>query len=96
MYLLQWVAMRASRDAGCTAYDMWGAPDDLDDAQDPLHGVAWFKTGFGAAHVRWIGAWDYAPWPILYRLWLEALPRVFAVIRRLRGEKSGHAVVGPG
>ena len=95
MYLLQWDAMRASRDAGCTAYDMWGAPDDLDDAQDPLHGVAWFKTGFGAAHVRWIGAWDYAPWPILYRLWLEALPRVFAVIRRLRGEKSGHAVVGP-
>ena len=96
MYRLQWEAMRHARDAGCTAYDMWGAPEDLDDEADPLRGVAWFKSGFGAAHVRWIGAWDHAPWRLPYRLWLEALPRAVALIRRLRGERTGHAIISPG
>jgi ubiquinone/menaquinone biosynthesis methyltransferase len=93
MYRLQWAAMRVSRDAGCTAYDMWGAPEDLEDARDPLRGVAWFKAGFGAAHVRWTGAWDYAPWLPLYRIWLDSLPTVVSLIRRLRSEKSDHPVV---
>ena len=96
MYRLQWEAMRAARDAGCDHYDMWGAPEDLEDEADPLRGVAWFKAGFGAKHVRWTGAWDFAPWPIAYRAWLEILPRVVAMIRRLRGETTGHAVVTPG
>jgi ubiquinone/menaquinone biosynthesis methyltransferase len=95
MYLVQWTAMRAARDAGCTAYDMWGAPEDPSDEADPLRGVAWFKSGFGASHVRWTGAWDHAPWPVVYRAWLEALPRAVTVIRRLRGERTGHAIVNP-
>lgn len=95
MYRLQWEAMRTARSTGCVDYDMWGAPEDLEDQTDPLQGVAWFKAGFGANHVRWTGAWDYSPWPLAYRVWLEALPRVVAAIRRVRGERSGHAVVSP-
>lgn len=95
MYLLQWRVLREARDAGCVEYDMWGAPEDPSDQADPLHGVAWFKSGFGASHVRWTGAWDHAPWPFAYRAWLEALPRAVAVIRRLRGERTGHAIVNP-
>lgn len=95
MYRLQWEAMRTARSTGCVDYDMWGAPEDLEDQTDPLRGVAWFKAGFGANHVRWTGAWDYSPWPLAYRVWLEALPRVVAAIRRVRGERSGHAVVSP-
>ena len=87
--------VREARDAGCVEYDMWGAPEDPSDQADPLHGVAWFKSGFGASHVRWTGAWDHAPWPFAYRAWLEALPRAVAVIRRLRGERTGHAIVNP-
>ena len=28
-YLLQWEAIRWARKRGCTLYDLWGAPDDL-------------------------------------------------------------------
>jgi ubiquinone/menaquinone biosynthesis methyltransferase len=95
MYRLQWEAMRVARDAGCLVYDMWGAPVDLSDETDPLRGVAWFKSGFGASHVRWTGAWDLAPWPAVYDVWLEVLPRAITVVRRLRGELTDHPVVSP-
>ncbi len=96
MYRLQWEAMRVARDAGCGAYDMWGAPEDPGDETDALKGVAWFKSGFAARHVRWIGAWDYVTWSPAYRLWLEVLPRAFAIMRRLRGESTSHSVLTPG
>src|SRR5690606_17626789 len=28
-YLLQWEAVRRSKAAGCTVYDLWGAPDEF-------------------------------------------------------------------
>ena len=96
MYRLQWEAIRSSRDSGCTAYDMWGAPDIMGDETDPLKGVAYFKAGFGARHVNWVGALDYVVNPALNSLWLEAVPRAFSVLRKFRGERTGHAVVVPG
>ena len=96
MYRLQWEALRSARDTGCTSYDMWGAPDVLGDETDPLKGVAYFKAGFGARHVNWVGALDYVVSPTLNSLWLEAVPHAFNVIRKVRGEPTGHAVVMPG
>ena len=58
-HLLQWEAMRWARAQGCTVYDMWGAPDTLDES-DPMWGVYRFKQGFGGQFVQHIGAWDYA------------------------------------
>lgn len=96
MYRLQWEALRGARESGCVSYDMWGAPDDIGDEADPLKGVAYFKAGFGATHVNWVGALDYVVNPALNSLWLEAVPRAFSVIRKFRGERTGHAVVVPG
>ena len=48
-YLLKWEAIRSSREAGATAYDLWGLAHP---------GIAHFKAGFGGREVRYIGAWD--------------------------------------
>jgi lipid II:glycine glycyltransferase (peptidoglycan interpeptide bridge formation enzyme) len=83
-HLLQWEAMRWARAAGCTAYDWWGAPDELQEG-DPMWGVYRFKAGFGGAFARHIGAWDYAPSRLLYDLYAVAIPRYLAWLRGRRG-----------
>ncbi len=80
-HLLQWEAMRWAKAQGCTTYDWWGAPDRLDEA-DPMWGVYRFKEGFGGRFTPWIGAWDFAPRPLLYRAYTQAMPRVLAIMRR--------------
>jgi peptidoglycan pentaglycine glycine transferase (the first glycine) len=48
-YLLKWEAIRSSRAAGASSYDMWGL----------VHpGIRQFKEGFGGREVRLIGAFD--------------------------------------
>jgi peptidoglycan pentaglycine glycine transferase (the first glycine) len=50
-YLVKWEAMRSSRDAGATAYDMWGL----------VHpGIRQFKAGFGGREIAYIGGWELA------------------------------------
>ena len=71
-HLLQWRAMQWAREHGCDTYDMWGAPSELRE-DDPLWGVYRFKQGFGGRYVRWLGAYDYMPYPRLYRAWQLAL-----------------------
>jgi ubiquinone/menaquinone biosynthesis methyltransferase len=92
-YLLQWHTMRWARDAGCETYDMWGAPDDPTDKDDPLAGVYYFKRGFGGRHVRTLGAYDYVASAALYFAWQRALPLYLATLRRLKGERVGSAAV---
>ena len=69
-HLLQWTAMRWARDHGCRVYDWWGAPEHLDES-DSMWGVYRFKEGFGAQFVEGLGAWDYAPSRLLYRLFMR-------------------------
>jgi ubiquinone/menaquinone biosynthesis methyltransferase len=82
-YLIQWEAMRWARERGCAVYDMWGAPNDPSDRDDPLAGVYYFKRGFGGRHVRWVGAYDAVLVPPLYGLWNEARPRALEGWRRV-------------
>jgi len=79
-HLLQWEAMRWAREQNCTVYDMWGAPDVLDES-DPLWGVYRFKRGFGGEFVRHIGAWDLAVSRPGYWLYTTVIPRVLAAMR---------------
>ncbi len=79
-HLLQWEAMRWAKANGCETYDFWGAPDEFTEA-DPMWGVWKFKEGFGGHIARRIGAWDYAPSTLLYRLYTVILPRVLDVMR---------------
>ncbi len=83
-YLLQWEAMRRAKAAGCRVYDLWGAPDVFDE-NDRMRGVFRFKEGLGGQVVRTLGAWDYTPNPLLYKLYSEIIPRALDVMR-LRGK----------
>ena len=73
-YLLQWEAIRLARSLGCTLYDLWGAPERLDES-DPMWGVVRFKLGLGGELVRGLGAWDYPANRLGYRLYTAAMPR---------------------
>jgi len=78
-YLLQWEAIRLSKELGCHTYDMW-APDSFTES-DPLWGVYRFKQGFNGKLVRHLGAWDYANRPVLYQLYTKTLPKILYVMR---------------
>ncbi len=80
-HLLQWEAIRLAQAQGCTRYDLWGAPDVLDE-RDSMWGVYRFKEGFGATFEPHIGAYDYAPQPWLYRLYTWLRPRLVALSQR--------------
>lgn len=83
-YLLQWEAMRWAKAQGYALYDMWGAPDIFDES-DSMWGVFEFKRGFRGTVTRHIGAWDYAPYPLLYTAYTKLWPRVLNLMRRRRG-----------
>jgi lipid II:glycine glycyltransferase (peptidoglycan interpeptide bridge formation enzyme) len=89
-HLLQWEGMRWAKEQGCTVYDLWGAPDVLDDS-DPMWGVYRFKQGFGAKLVRHIGAYDFPAAQLPYWLYTTAMPRILALMRwrHWRGEMGG-------
>jgi peptidoglycan pentaglycine glycine transferase (the first glycine) len=80
-YALQWHAIQWAQARGYALYDMWGAPDVFDES-DSLWGVWQFKRGFRGTVRRHIGAWDYAPYPLLYRAFTRGWPRLRALLRR--------------
>ncbi len=82
-YLLQWQAMRWAKEQGYTSYDMWGAPDTFSES-DSMWGVYEFKRGFRGTVTRFIGAWDYAPYPPLYAAYTQLWPRILGWLRRKR------------
>ncbi len=79
-YLLQWEAMRRAKALGCRVYNLWGAPDEFNES-DGLWGVFRFKEGLGGTVSRTIGAWDFTPSPMLYKMYTEVLPRVMDIMR---------------
>ncbi len=85
--LLQWEAMKWAKERGCTVYDMWGAPDELDES-DPMWGVYRFKEGFGGDFVQHIGAWDYPRSDALYSVYTVAMPWLLAAMRWLHWRRA--------
>jgi peptidoglycan pentaglycine glycine transferase (the first glycine) len=92
-YLLQWEAIRRAKAAGCTVYDLWGAPEVFNE-MDPLWGVFRFKEGLGGKVVRTLGAWDYPTRPLIYRLYTQILPRLLDVMRRRGKERTRQISLG--
>ncbi len=82
-YLLQWEAMKISKQMGCTLYDLWGAPNEIT-AEDSMFGVYRFKQGLGASLIQGIGAWDYAVKPFYYQLFTILMPKVLGIMRNMR------------
>jgi lipid II:glycine glycyltransferase (peptidoglycan interpeptide bridge formation enzyme) len=79
-YLLQWEAMKRAKAKGCTMYDLWGAPETFDES-DSMWGVYRFKEGLGGKVIRTLGAYDFAPSPLWYKMYSEVIPRVLDVMR---------------
>jgi peptidoglycan pentaglycine glycine transferase (the first glycine) len=93
-FLLQWEAIRRARAAGCSSYDLWGAPD-LFNESDPMWGVYRFKEGFNGQVVRTLGAWDYPARPLLYQLYTRLLPRLLDMMRRRGKAKTRQEINQP-
>ena len=91
-YLLQWEAMRRAKAAGCSIYDLWGAPDAFNE-NDSMWGVFRFKQGLGGQVVRTLGAWDFTPKPFWYKMYSEIIPRVLDVMRS-RGKSRTKGKIG--
>ncbi|MDP2778201.1 MAG: peptidoglycan bridge formation glycyltransferase FemA/FemB family protein, partial [Anaerolineales bacterium] len=85
-YLLQWEAMKRAKANGCSAYDLWGAPETFDES-DSMWGVYRFKEGLGGEVVRTLGAYDFVPNKLWYKLYTEVMPRVLDMMR-LRGKQK--------
>jgi peptidoglycan pentaglycine glycine transferase (the first glycine) len=86
-YLLQWEAMKVAKANGCLTYDLWGAPDVFDES-DSMWGVYRFKEGLGGEVLRTLGAYDFAPNKILYKLYADIMPRILDVMRSRGKEKT--------
>ena len=82
-YTLQWNVIQWAKANHYQAYDWWGAPDIFSE-DDPMWGVYRFKDGFGGKVVRWIGAWDFAPYPVLYSLYERVLPVLLKGVYRVK------------
>lgn len=80
-YLLQWEAIRWAKAQGCAVYDLWGAPDELNES-DSMWGVYKFKEGLGAEFAPHVGAYDFVVSRPGYWLYTQAMPRVLDVMRR--------------
>ena len=86
-YVLQWGAMQRAKARGCSVYDLWGAPEVFDES-DSMWGVYRFKEGLGGQVVRTLGAWDFAPNPLWYKMYSEIIPRLLDVMRSRRKAKT--------
>ncbi|MGE5251929.1 MAG: lipid II:glycine glycyltransferase FemX [Bacteroidota bacterium] len=86
-YLLQWEAIRRAKAAGCSLYDLWGAPDEFEE-KDRMWGVYRFKEGFGGEVIRTAGAWDYAPSKLWYKIYTEVMPRLIDLMRSRGRERT--------
>lgn len=79
-YLLKWEAIRSSREAGATSYDLWGLATG---------GIAHFKIGFGGREVRYVGAWDLVLSPVGRRAYVVAQDARVRWARRRGGIRDG-------
>jgi lipid II:glycine glycyltransferase (peptidoglycan interpeptide bridge formation enzyme) len=86
-YLLKWEAIRSSREAGATSYDLWGLATG---------GIAHFKTGFGGREVRYIGAWDLVLSPVGRRAYELAQAGRVRWARRRGGVRGGESAAAFG
>lgn len=80
-HLLQWEAIRWARAQNCTLYDFWGAPNHFDPS-DSMWGVYNFKLGFGGVTRHGLGAFDYPVYPLLYKIYMQGLPKLLSLLRR--------------
>jgi lipid II:glycine glycyltransferase (peptidoglycan interpeptide bridge formation enzyme) len=90
-YLLQWAAMQKAKRLGCKIYDLWGAPNNIDES-DPMWGVYRFKIGLGGQTVCTIGAHDFVAKPFWHYVYAKAMPSFLDLLRK-RGKRLTETAV---
>jgi peptidoglycan pentaglycine glycine transferase (the first glycine) len=85
-HLIQWQAIRWSKENGFSVYDFRGvSPIRNGEPVDPnLAGLNRFKEGFGARYVEYAGQFDLPLRPAWYRLWRTAAPVAMRFSKRLK------------
>lgn len=73
-YLLQWEAIRWTREAGANSYDFWGIPA-TDEPGEAMAGVYRFKSGWGGRAITFLGNYQYSYHPGALRLASRLLGR---------------------
>jgi len=71
---IQWRMIQDAHAAGATVYDLRGITDTLD-PDDPLFGLIQFKLGTGGEAVEYLGEWDHAINPVLFKAFRLYLSR---------------------
>jgi lipid II:glycine glycyltransferase (peptidoglycan interpeptide bridge formation enzyme) len=82
--------MRWAKAHGCTVYDLWGAPDELNE-NDSMWGVYKFKEGLGAEFAPHVGAFDFVVSRWGYWLYTQVMPRALEVMRRRHSKNHSPA-----
>lgn len=82
-YLLQWEAIKRSKQLDCEIYDLWGAPDVFEES-DRMWGVYRFKEGLGGKVVQTLGAYDFPTERFTYTIIQRLLPAGLKITRWLR------------
>ncbi len=72
-HALHWAAIQWAKARGCTRYDLWGVPENAEQADANLPSSLYqFKQGFGGEVVYYSGAWDCVNSPVQYGLYRAA------------------------
>ena len=66
-YVLQWEAIRWSKQQGALLYDFWGIPE-TDEENEAMAGVYRFKRGWGGRVVQFPGCYEHIYHPLLMQV----------------------------
>jgi len=87
-YALQWKAIEAARECGCSDYDFFGIPPD-DNPDHPMAGLYLFKTGFGGDIIHRVGSVDYPVAPLAYGIFRAAEKARLLWFKRIKKMRKG-------
>ncbi|MAT43237.1 MAG: hypothetical protein CL609_12930 [Anaerolineaceae bacterium] len=90
-YLIQWEAITRAKKQGKKIYDLWGAPDVLNES-DTMWGVYRFKRGLGGEFVSTIGAWDFVGKPFWMKIYSVIIPWFLNILRRVGTQKTNKSL----
>lgn len=90
-YAIQWEAIQLAKQYGLEFYDLWGAPNSIDES-DTMYGVYRFKLGLGAELVSTIGAWDFINNRAGFMLYQKVIPALLNVMRKAGRRKTAESL----
>jgi lipid II:glycine glycyltransferase (peptidoglycan interpeptide bridge formation enzyme) len=72
-HLLQWEVIKWMKERGVTSYDLCGSPHstEINDPDNPFHGIGRFKTSFNKHVTDYVGCYDIVIRPRAYKLWKQ-------------------------